>query len=447
MNTNSSEIRRPASPSDFINEHAAPRYVVGQEDGRVRHLLDETYISPDFDSSRFVQFGHQLLNKAGLRKPGKPLLVERPDLGEIQANKQNFITEELQISREMIRASTANPADVLAVDAYLGVRSPDDSILPPLFHRLHREAEEKEGKALPFLEWMSDYASDEQLLNVWQWNDDYLRQLDESPEFQERIKAIKREYREGEQRAIEQSLLHPDSRISDETLSAARISHTSPLSTVAAIAHGAAESDTRSIQIRETASDFTVYHELTHLSGGGFTFDFNEGTTDLRAATIYNAAHPNNPVDASKLIYGEQIKILETLEDLSGGTVNPYRLSQLAAGPDEIQNSLDLIGMVDSNIGYPLLLAASRQSQDFMEEKQGTLNSSDLRLVAEVRLRRQIELFATALPHTQPGDPLSLMREMLAPEIAERFDPATIVNGLSVILSLQKPREQQSDED
>jgi len=69
--------------------------------------------------------------------------------------------------------------------------------LPALFQDLHKQAEQEYGDELPFLTWMADHATDEQLLNVWQWHDAYLDNLDTDSTFQERIHSIKSRHLEG----------------------------------------------------------------------------------------------------------------------------------------------------------------------------------------------------------------------------------------------------------
>lgn len=387
------EEKRASMTAGLVNPDASPRYVVGAEDTRVTELLDETYHDPYENSGKIARLGRGLIARTGLYTPRGPELVERPLLESTQERHTDAIRRELEFARDTL-GRHAEGVDDVAIDAYLQINS-DDSIIPPHFRHLYREAQKTSGEQFTFIKWMTHHASDEQLLNVLQWHDSYLQQLDESPEFIERVERLKHDYIAGLETAKEAGHIH-DSFLGDtDTIRNASIQHASPLSVLNATSRAFLLKTNNSIQVRPDVDDLTIFHELTH-NEVGFTFEFDEGFVDRAARIIYRQGTDHYaPEDES--VYLPQMKTLDAIGRLAPDAISTYNLSKLAAGKNRISNTVQLLGEVDHPLGFPLFLSltasVSRMESDYYDK----FPSGQLHDALQMILNQRVELAVSLL--------------------------------------------------
>lgn len=389
------EVARLNVSHALTSEMDSSRYVVAKEYERVTELLNERYVPADAHRSRLVKLGHWLGAKAGLYKPKPDVPVARPWLQARQERKQELIRSELESSRQFLRGQILWGVDDVAVDERLGLRE-EVSILPPLFQQLHQKTEKELGREISFLDWMTNYATDDQLINVWQWHDDYIRRHEEDPRFKERVARIKASYKEGLAKAIEAGDLHEDMAAYIEEVDGKDIKHGSPFSPI--LSHAAAFAEGSTIQVRPWVADYDLYHELTHFAGGGFVDLFDEGAIDLIAMAIYNHSHPaSEQMSRQDLVYKDGVAALEALERITEGSVDLRELSYLAAGGQKSINTVGLIVKVDAPLGAPFLTALVIRSQTLMKSKIGEVNGGTLRHASHMLLRRGLDALASVV--------------------------------------------------
>jgi hypothetical protein len=383
------EQNRQAASNELTSEYSAPRYVTNLEEQRVANLLYEPeVIDPYEKSSKLAKLGRSILEKTRLYTP----TVEAPRTMESETMR-NMVNDDLDRTRDLLRERVLPGVDDIAVDAYLGVRS-EDSIIPPFFKNLLEKAREDSGKDLSLLTWASDYANNEQLLNLMQWHDDYLRTLDENPEFNDRIQRIKGQYLDGLTIAKEQGLIHPDVFRDTQPIHDVKVRHASPLSALIADAHAfIGKADKPEIQVRpDYQGSRTLFHEFTHLAGR-LTPQFNEGQTDRMAIRIYNAVHDkDDQMSEEGGIYEPQMKMLDALAAFSPDTFSNLEVSrQFAATPHPGMNTANLVGKFDQELGFPLLTTLTLQSQAFMHDTSNSLAGGIVRVEAQQAMRDSVE--------------------------------------------------------
>lgn len=398
MNIKSPEVKRENLSHTLLREESAPRYAVGAEQARVSDLMNEAWIDPHAHEGQLVVLGRNVLERIGIHTRKKPYALERPYLQESQARKTESISRELEATRNALRENIIQGVDDVAIDEYLGLRTPEASILPSFIASLHEEAEKEKGQTLSFTEWMSEIATNEQLLNVLQWHDTYLEELDNDPEFLERVAQIKSDYMAGTTKAIEEGKLHPSVARDPADLDAFTVRHASPLSPVmaeASVGKGV-------VQVRPDFSDFTLYHEFTHPLGG-FNFMTDEGATDEIAKIIFESNPHFNASDTSPIhVYQEQSETLSILERLSDGELTLYRISKLYANSsDRNENMAELIDTVDTKLGAPLCLAATKLSDDFIDSHIDQADSSVVRRAAQLMNLRNFQRMEKLIMHVR----------------------------------------------
>ncbi len=344
----------------FMHPSSAPRYAVDLENERVHELLDEPPQIDTYDHMpRSKKIGRKLIETTGLAKNLPPYTPERPGLEQSQYEKNKDIAIELEVVRSLLHDNLTEE-DNQKMDLFLGIVADDTkaTILPNSLKTFFEQGRKDFGDDLTFLGWATNHASDEQLLNILQWNDDYLRSLDEADEFKERATKLKDEYRQGLDSAIKKGLLHPSLAASASEMNKIPIRHASPLSPIIAEAHGYIDTTSKAVHVRPHENDFTFYHELTHLRGSGFVSELEEGRTDLIAEAIYNEVY-DEPLPQEELVpYAHQIGTLAALERLVGEKANLFQLSKLSSEDDATDNTLALLHQVDDSLGFPLLEAA-----------------------------------------------------------------------------------------
>jgi hypothetical protein len=394
------DLRRHNLSKALASPTGAARYVVGAEDRRVEELLDE-----------------------------------RPHPENQQ--RQSEIIDELDASREQIMDGIVKGVDDVAIDARLGLRT-DDSVLPPIFRELHRQAEEDAGHEITFLKWMTDYASNTHLLNVWQWHDHHLSKLDDDPAFQEQISLVKTEYTEGSQKAIDAGALHPDIAVQKPEMDAVSVVHGSPFSPTLANAYAFGNRDTSEIQVREGVSDILLYHEVTHLLNGGLISEFDEAATDLIAGTVYNHSNPEREhVDPSNLVYPDQAASLAAIERMTGGKMNLYELSRIYSGPDHWTNTIHFGLQVDEAVGLPITLPLVESSREIMDKMVDNFDGATVPRAAQLLVRVQTEFLAAMMFDNKGNKVASTVHElanrMLSPGTLAKYDIEEIHIGLSIL--------------
>jgi len=361
---------------ELVGEVSPPLYVVGIEDSRVEQALHEVYFDPYIHESFIHRIGRRLLTKSGLTTPKKPIIREDPYLETSQAQAREGIHNELDRTRDKLRRTILNTVDEQVIDTYIGVRTDDpDSILPSTLKIAHRQAENTAGESITFSRWMADYASDEELLNVWQWHKDYLNSRDNDPEFIARIQNVKAGYLVGLEAAIAAGEIDPAMRMTTEQIDSIRIQHSSPFSPITAYAHAHADTTLRSIRLRHATNDFSIYHEIAHLRGGGLGRLHEEGAAELIATIIYNYSHSaEEQIDPTNSVYTPLVQSLASIERLTEGNMNLRQISAISAGPSERQNFLVFATQVDTFIELALVDTITQSSmKDFAElsETQG----------------------------------------------------------------------------
>jgi hypothetical protein len=357
--------------------YGAPRNAVGLENVRVDELLNESWVDPYAGQSKVMALGRKALSRATSYEPQAPYAAPRPWLEAAQQERAASVKDELDRTRNLIQMTVLEGVDDIRVDRYLGLRA-KDSILPPLLLDAHHAAEQQQGKEISFLQWMSGHASDEQLLNTLQWHDSYLERLDTAPEFLEKVNDAKQGYQRGVQLAIDSGELHPSMQIDEDQLHNMRIVHASPLAPYTADTNGTSFVGRNFITVSPDAEDRTLYHELSHALKPGFNGQFTEGATELVTRAIYNQAHPGKEYDLTRLAYDNQLRMLATMNHLTGGALNTYELSRIYAGPDQQANTQQLIDAVDGRLEFAVLkhtLQAAQEVADILHPGYSTVAS------------------------------------------------------------------------
>lgn len=440
MDTAEINTRRDNLSKALVNGASAAHYVVRVENERVDSMLEEQPLQHHAKESRLARLGRSFLAKRGYAAPLPANHVAEQSAD--QSMHKESIASELKASREFIKNGIIEGIDDLAVDVRLGMRT-DDCILPPFLQELHRQAEAEAGTAVPFLEWMTDSATDEQLLNVWQWHDSYLDKLDNDPAFQERITLLKQGYAEGSQLATTEGPLHPDIATQEAELEEIRIVHGSPFSPVLATAQAYIEPHTDVVQILAGASDFTLYHEMTHVRYGGLGFGFDEGMTEVIAAEIYNRSHPKEEhVDVRKEVYSGEIAMHDAIARMTEGKVGLYETSGAYAGSSRSKNIDVLIAQIDDAIGLPIIRPVLAAAQTIMEANMARLPSHAAGALARNFLQLQTELFAAAMLDDHGNKVATTIPEIIArmfsTEIMGKYGADAVVEGLAILREVQK---------
>lgn len=424
MDANEVEQRRGDLSRFLVNEVGAARFVGGAENRRLK------------ESAKSLRFGRRLLTKFGLGRPAPS-----------QINQQESMTEELQISRELIKRGIVNGIDDVAVDTRLGVRS-DECMLPPSLQDLLREAEEEVGHEVTFLNWMTDHATDAQLTKVWQWHDEYLTSLDNDPDFQERVTTLKAAYRQGLEDAIAEGTLHPNMAIGKSRIASAYVTHGSPFSPLLAYSHAYVDANT--IQVRKDVTDATLYHEMTHLLTDVSAFEL-EGVADLIAGEIYNRSNSEQaPIDPRRSIYADQIAAFDALGRMAEGRVGLYELSHAFAAPDMSTCAAQLAIYFDKAIGLPLTFPFLNSSLEQVERLATTHDGGVARGVAQKMMRIQAE-FLAAMMLDGEGNKIArtaqaLLERMVSDDIRSIYHATVIADGLKLLAQADALQRSRRDE-
>lgn len=417
----------------LIDPSGPPQRIVSGENIRVAQLLAETNTDPYEDWSKLRRVGHHILAKAGLLKPKTAQPVERPWLSDAQANRTEYIKSMLDTSREEIRAGTVFGVDDFEVDTYLGLRGAHDhSMLPPLFRRLHGEIEESLGHKVSFLEWMADHATDDQLLNVWQWHDSYLEKLDNEPGFKEKVARVKKDYLRGSNLAVKARTLHSSASVTKDVLEAIQIVHASPLTAYTATMRARADKKSHnSISVGRNVDDEDLFHEITHINHHGLVATLDEGATEIITAEIYNRAHPRkDKYDLGSSVYAQQIDLHSILERLTGGELSTYELSRIYAGGDRMVNTAHVVSQVDKHLGLPIFSGALRAASDTLAAITSRFAETDGTQVVSLMLLNWMSVFKDIYldehGRMRRHDAQQLLRRMVSKEMLQKYDQDTI---------------------
>lgn len=446
------EQQRDRLSKALIYEDGAPRYAVSAENDRVKELLDEQYTDPYADDSRLKGLGRALLLKLGLYHSEPGQLIERPHLQASQQEQVTLIAGELDRTRALLKNTVVKGVDDVSVDDRLGLRT-DDCMLPPIFREHHRQVEETSDNEITFLKWMTDHATNEQLMNVWQWHDTYLDNLDTDPSFREQIEAAKANYTVGSQRAIAAGVLHPAMVVPEQKMGDLTIVHGSPFSPLLSGSIAYADQAAGAVQIREGVSDFTLYHEMAHVLYGGMYPQFTEGITDLVAAEVYNHAHPDRePVDPRNMVYTDQIATLEAISRMGGGRFGLYELSRIYADSDNPRDNTFLFtARADEAIGLPVALSLSRTSEELIQKYETNLDGSRVRRATQLFVRGQAELLATLMFDDEGNKVATTINELgyqlLQAETSGKYDSSIIEDGIKAIIKIRETQQALEDTD
>jgi hypothetical protein len=420
----------------LLHDSASPRYVVGVEEERVASLLDETYTDPHAGEARAMQFGRELMERAGLRTPNEPQLVDRPFLEADQAARREAVHEELTASRDLLRDRINPGIDGLVIDEYLGLRENHQTLLPDHFKHVHQQAEADTGRRLSFTEWMSDHATDDQLLNVWQWHDHYLRTLDEAPEYQSQIERVTQGYADGVDAAIADGTLHPSMR-HEGNGDGVTIRHGSPFSPLMAVGYAYVDPDLRTIYTRQGVTDYSMFHERTHLEGGlGSTFD--EGATELITYAVYSRSGTvAEPYGIEGSAYRDNIATLVSLDMMTGRHVGLYGISEFYAGPYRQANAAAFAIHVDDEIGLPVCQQVITNGRELHAELAANLDLGSAALATQLSMRLESELMESALVDPY-GNRIHLSMSEIAQRIVSednitRYGPGVVLRSLKTV--------------
>jgi hypothetical protein len=347
----------------------APRYAVNLEDRRVTELLAEPApIDPYAQMPRFKQIGRHALEGMGLLQKLQPHVPERPHLSESQADYEQGAEDELNETRELLKMHTTE-TDGMAIDMFLGIYGDkvENSILPNSLKIAFDQTRNALDEDISFITWLAEHATNEQLLNVLQWHDIYLQDLDNSDAFKQRVENVKAEFSRGLDQAVKKGLLHPSLLESTEVVRHIPVKHSSPLSPIIAAANAYINHPITEVHVRQDPDTFTFYHEFTHLLGEGFVSELDEGRTDLIAKAIYDQVS-DTPTPKHQLSYDTQITTLEMMNEFSNGELDLFKLSELSAGLDQETNTQLLFNVIDSHLGYPLTEAVIRTLRNLFPE-------------------------------------------------------------------------------
>lgn len=441
--------RRIALADSLVDPHGAPKGVVAAENSRVTQLMAESYANPYEGWSKMREYGHRMLAAVGIVEPKKPQVIERPWLARSQASREEHIKSLLDESRERLRAGTVFGVDDIEVDAYLGLRAEENqSILPPIFRRWHAKAEEASGRQLSFLEWMTDHATDEQLLNVWQWHDSYLQRLDSEPRFQEMVAKVKRDYVRGVKRAVKDGRLDPavlESLNALGGLDGVTITHASPFTAYTATTRARVDRENRRVTVSGAVDEKHLFHELTHVLQGGFLSLLNEGYTELVTAEIYNHAQRKKAkYDLEHSVYKDQIALCRILERLTHGVLDIREMSRIGTGDNPAVNSVRATLAVDERLGMPLFLYAVKDANEVQAAAAAKYTGIDALYGASRLLRNCMEVIEDAYVDERgrrlQHNAKSLLNTLLSDRILNKHDPIAIEAAIrSLVLADKDP--------
>lgn len=438
--------------SNSLVEPSSPfRFVVDAEERRVEELLDVTYFNPIERGGRLARFGKGVLARAGVRQAAEPEERPRPWLENSQDQHRQYIADELRTSRERLRENISRDIDRVAIDGRLRVRE-DSSILPTTIRLAHQQAESNAGRKITFIEWMSDLATDEQLLNVWQWHDDYLHRLDESAEFKDRIRRVKADYKQGLDAAIAAGDLSPELAKDVSSLDSMRFRHGSPLSPVMSIASAQMLRTQNTVHMRDTINDSTLFHEITHGIGRGFIPELDEGATDLIADRIY--AHSPTAIVEGKSYqhhqaYRDDIASLELIQKLSDGACDLHTISRAYAGKDAPTNTVELLQEVDDAVGVPMGLPLFRTAREAYTAAQelGEYTPNTVAQYAAYTLRRTLNVVADATLNNDTGlhrinTVNKLVEGITSTKVTDKYDPADVLAALQFAIRVDAAQQE-----
>jgi len=355
-----------------------------------------------------------------------------------QAQKEHT-QDNLNRSREMIRDLLLGTPYESYVDDALNTQS-KDSILPPILRDAYHRTEASLEEAISFPRWMANYATDDQLINVWQWHDAYLRHRNDDPQFKERLKDIKDGYQKGIEAAVAAGELDPSVQMTPERLDRILIEYGSPFSPILAQSNGYTNQKDDIVQIREDASDFVIYHEMTHLQGAGLWSMFEEGLADSIATLAYNHSHPTeehvNPADS---IYRPQMQALASVQRLTEGRMSLRLASAIRTGPDQTANMIDFVEQADQAIGLPALLTTVVAANKDMQHALSTHSSDIAKRFTQQRLQENLALLETLLlddgGHNRREDLHTLKERILALDEDTTFSVNAINNASTIIIA------------
>jgi len=418
------------------------------EERRVEELLDVRYVNPDDMNGRLIRSTRALLTRVGLRRPTAMVELGRPGLNERQEESRQSIADELEMGRQRLRECISDDIDRVAIDANLGLRS-ETPLLPGTLLNFHAQAEQSAGREICFVEWLTDFASDEQLLNVWQWHDDYLDRLDAAPQFEARIERLKREYRQGLQQAIAEGELHPDLMDKTHHMDDMKVVHGSPLSPVMAIARAQMVRARNTVYVRDGVTDDTLFHEFTHGISGGLVAELDEGATDIIAASVFN--HSSYGEEGKEYCYQEaytnDVKSLQIIEALSGGICGTLELSRACAGSDPIRNTVDYTLQLDEHLGLPLSnpLILFARNVYLRTKSKGVFAHNEVVEYSSSKMRKVLEVFRDVLLDAQGRQVTHTAQELVSniasPRSVNDYDIGDITDALFVALKIAEQQQ------
>jgi hypothetical protein len=424
------------------------RYTPRAEERRVEELLDVRYMNPDDAQGRLVKSTRALLTRAGLRRPTEMVALERPDLNERQEEMRRSIGDELEAGRQRLRECISDDIDRVAIDANLGLRS-ETQLLPETLRNFHAQAEQSAGREIRFVEWLTDFASDEQLLNVWQWHDGYLDKLDAAPQFEARVERLKREYQHGLQRAIAEGELHSDLMKKIHHMDDMKVVHGSPLSPIMAIARAQMVRARNTVYVRDGVTDDTLFHEFTHGISGGLVAELDEGATDIIAASVFN--HSSHREKGGSYCYQEaytnDVRSMQIIEALSEGMCGTLELSRACAGSDPIRNTVDYTLKLDEQLGLPLSnpLILFARSVYARANDHGVFAHNEVVEYSSLRMRKVLEVLRDVLLDAQGRHVAytaqELVSNILSPRRVDKYDVGDITDALYVALKIGEQQQ------
>jgi|GEM_PF-3378849 len=154
---------------------------------------------------------------------------------DIQERKQEFRDtatenaktqhEQLQQTRADIKGMDKTPRGKLLANEYF------EAVEKPKLFKEWREmdADITGSEKKPWMDWLVEDATDDQLLNVMQWHNDRIKKYNTDPQIQAEVESRRAEYIKGWQALVEQGYVHPDTAFKINRVKTADIYAADPL--------------------------------------------------------------------------------------------------------------------------------------------------------------------------------------------------------------------------
>lgn len=308
---------------------------------------------------------------------------------------------------------------------------------PPIFHDWKARAEANGGQKLTWVEWLSrepdiavlpqdaTSATNQQFLNMLQWNVNRVRGLNTDPEVQREIETYKVRTEQALAAAVANGQLSPAvlERF-QRTEGKAPIFMGDVFDPTLASANAYLATSKRHIVLGEVAELKTTVHEQLHATGGFANTFLDEGMTDKYTKVIMDTdakLRGERPPGSDIYSYIWHTTALDDV--LSLAQISDAESSQIYTGADEVENKIRLQALVKERLGvdflgYTLDFYASEQKalyRGYVQEAiEAAGDSTAVAAIDSAKLARLADLADIGAARLASRETLSVWKEMAA---------------------------------